>query len=149
MHPMSRWVLRETGRLEWAQFTDPQDRHRLNEIRKLAFEQLDDDVEAVERDRVGRSWVHTDYDPNGEDLWRRWTPEQMELESGMAVYLARLTDKQRDVLRLLFNGRLTERQAAIVLGVSRAAVQQARDRALATLKRELTAAFIDSEEEDA
>ena len=136
MHNMTRKVREEVQRLEFAQFQEPDARDRLNLIRALAEEQMTDDNPSMakQRDRIGREHVaHSDPD-FGTSLWRRWTPDQVALEDKLAPMLRDLSPKQAEVLHLLYWGRLTERQTALVLGITQHAVQDRRDRALANLR---------------
>lgn len=158
MHPMTKAVDELVGRerpyrsglLERAMFASPEERGRIVEVIRLGRDQVEDDTNAgrygTKMDRVGRSYVqHVGQEYDGAPLWRRWTPEQVALEVGMSIFLGRLTTNQRDVLRLLFHAGLSVRDAGKTAGVSFQAVDQAKDRALATLRRLLTVAFEDAE----
>lgn len=154
MHSMTRASALEAAELEFRQFQDPDDRERLVAIRALALEQIADDSPSMSgkrRDSVGRHGgahgfvQHIDLD-NGAELWRRWTPDQMALEDAFVPLLRDLSPQQREALHLLFDGKLTERQAALVMKVRQSAVQGLRDRALANLRRAITARYLPQEE---
>jgi hypothetical protein len=66
----------------------------------------------------------------------------MATESSMAELLKDLTPKQRETLQLLFWGQLSERQAALVLGIERDSVRDRRDGALKALRKAITARYL-------
>ncbi len=153
MHPMTRAVAKTADWLEFQQFRFPEDRDDINDVRALAMKQVADDTETMARhrkggvDRVGREWVqHVGQEFAGETLWKRWEPDQVALEAGMAVYLNRLSDRQREVIRLRYAGRLSVHQTALVLGVTKSTAQTYEARAIELLGRALRKAFV---EEDA
>ena len=153
MHPMTRAAAQEAAALEFRQFQCPEDRERLAAVRALALEQVAEDRPSMSGgrrrraglDRVGRQYVvHVELD-DGVELWRRWTPDQMALEDSIAPLLQDLSPQQREAIHLLYWGRLTERQAAVVMKVTRPAVQHLRNRALAALHRAITARYFPQE----
>jgi predicted DNA-binding protein (UPF0251 family) len=157
MHEMTR-AAGETGGYFIDDFTYD-DRLRVNEARRLTLEQVADDVDSTagaRRDRIGQAstgWVGHNQDRDDklvidkvELLWQRWTPEQVALEAGMAVYLDRLTDKQREAIRLTFNAGLTERVAAAYMGIAQPPFHRLLDRAVENLRQMLAEAFIREEE---
>lgn len=139
---LTRAVARLLPELELRMFQEWDDRERWAEIRRLAQEQVRDDVNDTtgeRRDRIGRQWVGHGTWGEGEDrggpLWRRLTPEQVELESNLVPLLRdTLTPKQADAIRLLFYGQLSEQQAALAMGISRATLREHRDAALRRLR---------------
>lgn len=149
LHPMTQAVSAAARRLEIEQFRHPDDRHRLNDIRALALQQVADDVPTLsgpQRGRVGREWVGHDYGEESTPLYGgRWTVQQQALEQAMIPFLDRLTVKQREVVHLMFWGRLTERQTALVLNISRVAVRERRDSAMTALRKGLTGAFLEND----
>lgn len=148
MHPQTRAVADLAATLEFQQFRFPDQRHRIMDIRALALEQLDDDTNRQRQDRIGRDYVsHTETLPEGEGVLYggRWTAQQQALEQAMIPFLDRLTAKQREAVHLLYWGRLTERQAAIVLGISRVALRERRDSALTALRKGLLEAFVEDD----
>lgn len=147
MNKLTRAVARGIPALEMRMFQEPDSRERWAEIRQLATEQVADDVPAVRRDRVGRTWVgHAGVD-GGREPWglRRTTEEQQQLEVRMAPLLRELTPKQAETIRLLYFSQLTERDAAQVLGRSRATVREHRDTALAKLRARITELYLTDE----
>lgn len=134
--------------LEFGQFQNPDDRHRLNEIRELAHEQVADDTTGASTgqqvDRIGRSWVlHADPDTGGE-LWRRHrTPAQHALEDRLTPMVAELSPQQREAVQLLFYSGLSEHQAASIMRVSRASLRAHRDRALTRLRSMIVTRYLE------
>ncbi len=159
MHQMTRDAA-EVGGYYIDDFT-LENRYLVNETRRLTLEQVTDDVHSTantrgrQMDRIGREWVgHADDDPgdgyiteHAETLWRRWTPDQVAREAGMAVFLNRLTDKQREAIRLTFNAGLTERVAAAYLGITRDSLRDRESNAIKSLRRMLLEAFVNQEPE--
>lgn len=147
MHPMTRAVAKLADRLEFEQFRFPEAREDINAIRALALDQINDDMDRQRQDRIGRTYVeHVGQEYDGGVLYGgRWTAQQQALEQAMIPFLDRLTAKQREALHLLFWGRLTERQAALVLGISRVALRERRDSALAALHQGLKGAFVEDD----
>ena len=150
MHRMTRDVLRATQSLEFEQFTNPDDRERLREVRALALSQVADDVENTSGNRrdsmkrrhgAGTRAEHTVDLDSGRPLWAPRTEDQMNLEVTFAPMLRELTKPQREAVNLLFYGMLTERETAEALGVTKRAVVTARDRALAWLRRVIVERF--------
>lgn len=161
MQPMTREVLQLAQDMEMEQFRHPEDRDRINEIRALALEQVrsdEPDISAGRRSRAGTrpDGRGGDYllhfagapEDSGEHLWRRWTPAQIALETGMAQFKARLSPRQRDVIALRYGGHHSLSQAAKVLNISKGAAQTHEQRALTTLKRDLTAAFLHDDDKE-
>jgi DNA-directed RNA polymerase specialized sigma24 family protein len=158
MHDMTR-AAGETGGYFIEDFTYD-DRLRVNEARRLTLEQVADDVDSTagaRRDRIGDrgrgGWVGHNQDRDEQHvidkvelLWQKWTPDQVALEAGMAVYLDRLTDKQREAIRLVYSAGLTMRVAAAYSGVTLSAFQRRLEPAIESLRRMLAEAFIREEE---
>lgn len=150
--PTPAAVRQAVAGLEFQQFTHVEDRERIAAIRQVALAQMEDDrsdTKGPRRDRIGDvgpdgGWVghYVEAPDDGEGLWRRRTAENLALEDGLQPFLARLTDKQREALRLFFGGQLTERQAAAVLGISRDSARDRRDGALKALRLMLVGAFV-------
>lgn len=114
------------------------------EIEQLAAEQQADDQSRVAPNsaaggiRIGRMWVgHADAIPVGE-----LETHALEVESSVSPETAdklkaaidELPEQQREVVNLLFWERVTEREAAERLGISRRAIQTHRARALTRLR---------------
>lgn len=125
----------------------------LNEVQQLAREQLADDTttegRGSRRARIGRIRIESTgrFDVGGEKeagsvIWPRYTPDQVALERGFRPFLDRLTDNQRDALRLVIWGSETEREAARDLGITRDSLRDRRDGAIRALGRLLRAAFV-------
>lgn len=109
---MREGVRNEINRLEFEQFRQPEDRHRLMEIRQLAIEQLrDDNYESLpeRHGAAGRYAVYRqDRDPGDEDMYEMWwglDDEQRALQVAMEPLLdAALTSEQRMVVRARYYG---------------------------------------------
>lgn len=156
MHELTRAVARMLPELELRQFQDPDNRDRWNEVRSLAQQQVHDDNPSMGQgrargsglERVGDSWVmhYGDRADDGKRLWpRRTTEAQQQLEVAMTPLLRELTPKQAETIRLLYFSQLTEREAAQVLGRSRATVREHRDAALAKLRARITELYLTNE----
>lgn len=88
---------------------------KIAEIRRLAYAQMTDDQEEtglITREKLdGNRTLSLDqyYDEFGSResmsislLWKRWNPEYVALEQGMAVFLNQLSVKQQEAIRLVF-----------------------------------------------
>lgn len=116
MHPLTYQVYKSIPLLEFEQFRHVEDRERLNEIRKLAREQVEDDSSDTSPQetywgvgktrmvqRPGEMWGHDEFD-NG--MWPRRTPRDFALEAGMTPLLDTvLTAEERVLARQVYDER--------------------------------------------
>lgn len=145
----------EISRLELEQFKHPYDheeRARIEEIRKLAIQQLADDSYSTSgrhRDRIGSALhgrvLHADPD-DGTPLWPALTPDQLALEAGFDTLLSRLTGEQRVLLRMRYASLMVLREIASLLQVSQTMIQKRLDQVHAELREALLTAFVRKEE---
>ncbi len=147
MHDMTQQVRKIIPELEWQQFSEPDERERLMEIRGLALEQVEDDRGQHgrgKRDKVGRAFVDT-YEWIGEQsdlLYPARTPDQFALEEGLQPLLeSALTGEQRVLVRWRYGAMYTERQIAGLLNVTQPAVHYRLETIHRRLRDVLLSAF--------
>ena len=146
MHPMTYLVYKSIALLEFEQFRHLEDRERLNAIRSLAVQQVNDDTDDTQRERHGRSgrvarWESFDDEgeEKGYDIWPEWTERQRAIIAGLEPVLDMvITAEQRVLLRQVYDEGADQRTIARRLGITQQAVQQR----LKTIHRRLREALL-------
>lgn len=133
MHPLTYQVMKSIPLLEFEQFRHVDDRERLNEIRALAEEQVQDDNSVSKQETywgggktrmVQRPGTLEETDDEF-GMWPRRTRRDLELEAGFGPLLdSALSAEQRSLVRLRYDAKETLQEIADRLGTSRQAVEQ-------------------------
>lgn len=150
----------------WERREVPGELERFEEIRELARQQLLEDTfsTAGQRDRIGKAatgWIgHYDrWGRRGDDedtpwserdhlpIWPERTHEQLALEAGMQPFLDALVADDRVLIRLAFDGGLSQREIATQLGQSQSTVHRRMAAVLDQLRAALTRTFLGEGEE--
>lgn len=119
--------------------------HRLREIKELAIEQIKDDADIwmYRRARVGRQEVElidtSHHVEDAEGIWPNRSKSQVALAEGVASFLARLTEVQRETVALRYWSNLPILETANVRGVTRESVRDAEKKAKKSLFEMMTA----------
>lgn len=140
--PLSREVSAILAELEFEKFhamTDPDEWHRLDEVKSLALEQIKDDMEMqISYQKVGRKPVETLNEGVDHDtMWPELTDDQRCLAEGLAPFVSSLTEVQQETLRYRYWMNLSQRDTGIRLAVSKKSVEVNERRAQEALKKRL------------
>jgi len=128
MHPMTYKVARSIPALEFAQFQHLEDRVRLNEIRKLAQEQVNDDNDtSAQSSRYGKSGRAnpTELPDDGQEMWPERTERELDLEAGLEPLLSSvITAEQRVLTRQFYAEDANAKEIAGRYSVTRQAIEK-------------------------
>ena len=123
MHPLTYQVWKAIPRLEFEQFRHLENRERLNEVRKLAREQVRDDTDEVEKSRHGRSGRVETLLGEEDSLWPEYSERQRAIIAGMEPILDMvITAEQRVLLRQVYDEQADLRTIGRRYGVSHVAI---------------------------
>lgn len=168
-NPVTRAVAALTDELEADKFHamgDPREWQRLHEIQEVAREQVEDDLGFISASRIGRERVVPFLHDGGEEpIWMPLTQEQEALQMGFDPFLrmdlkdhedtphprtqARLlTPTQRRVIQLRHWIGLSQKEAAIALGVGKQSVQSSERQAEDNLRRALLERYVEEAPDD-
>lgn len=148
---LSRQVNAKIAELEFDKFhamTDPEEWHRIDEVKKLALEQVKDDMEIqIAFQKVGRKQVEPLKDGLDHDsLWPELTDQQRCLAEGLAPFVLTLTEVQQETLRYRYWMNLSQRDTGVRLAVSKKSVEVNERRAKEALKKTFLSKWPNNEE---
>lgn len=152
--PLTREVAGLLSVLEFQKFhamVDPEEWHRLDEVKSLAEEQIKDcqTGNKISFQKVGRKQVEPlnelmDHEP----MYPSISKTQQALQEGFSPFLMLLTDVQVETLRCRYYQGLSQSDAGKYLGVSKKSVEVNEGRARVALRKHLLGAYPDRTEEE-
>jgi len=150
MHPLTYRVYKSIPTLEFEQFRHLEDRERLNEIRALAKEQVNDDTATSPQETYwghgsGRGKTHMVQRPGGsradeaDTRWPEYSERQRAIITGMEPSLDMvITAEQRVLLRQVYDEQADQRTIARRYGIN----QSSLNRRLQTIHKHLREALL-------
>lgn len=150
---MTREVAALLAQFEFQKFHqmgDPLEWGRLEEIRVLALDQVQDDALKSYSHRIGRVGRKTvallgDIDDTiSEDdgsIWKPLNRDQLALGEGLAIIIERLTPTQQETLRMRYWQGLSQREAGEQLQVTKKSVEVNEGRAKTAIRKHLHVEF--------